>query len=138
MISWSESFSVKHKGIDEQHKKLIGIIEEVVSQISENHFSFVNLLELVNNLDNYTEEHLSFEEAFMKKYSYPETQEHIRQHDELRNKMEELNLFSIEKADKFYNDMLVYLVEWLSKHIMHTDKKLGLFLCQMNGKQLSN
>jgi len=47
-------------------------------------------------------------------------------------------LFSIEKADKFYNDMLVYLVEWLSKHIMHTDKKLGLFLCQMNGKQLSN
>jgi hemerythrin len=37
-------------------------------------------------------------------------------------------VFDKNKLEEFFNEMLAYLVIWLSKHIMQTDKKLGLFL----------
>jgi len=128
MIEWSESFSVNNQGIDEQHKKLIGIIEEFVYLIKNKDFSFTNLSQILNELDNYVEEHFKYEEALMKKYSYLEAENHISEHNKLRVKIEEINIFDMENTVEFYQNMLAYLVDWLSKHIMHTDKKLGLFL----------
>lgn len=128
MIKWSNNFSVKHTGIDEQHKKLIDIIKEVACLVDEEDIEFTNLLDLVNQLDNYVEEHFKYEETLMKKHSYPEEVEHIKQHNELRHRMECLNIFDVEKTTDFYKELLSYLVNWLSMHIMQTDKKLGLFL----------
>ena len=128
MIKWSESFSVKHTGIDEQHKKMIEIIQEVVYLVSEEDTEFEHLLELVNQLDNYVKEHLNYEEALMKQYSYPKEAEHIIQHNELRSKMENLNIFDVENITDLYKEMLSYLISWLSTHIMQTDKEFGEFL----------
>lgn len=128
MIRWSNNFSVSHQGIDEQHKKLISIIEEVAFIISKKDNGLTNLLEVLNELDHYVDEHFKYKEALMKKYSYPEAEEHIDQHNELRNKMAELNVFDINKPEEFFKDLLVYLVDWLSSHIMKTDKRLGIFL----------
>lgn len=131
MMKWSDSFSVKHTGIDEQHKELIDIINNPVLYISEKDTEFSHLLELVTKLDNYVAEHFHYEEVLMTKYSYPEQAAHEVQHNALKSKLDELNIFSVGKTTDFYKDLLAYLVDWLSKHIMLTDKKLGLFLSNM-------
>lgn len=128
MIRWNNNFSVGHQGIDEQHKKLIDIIEEIAFIIGKKDVGLTNLLDVLNELDDYVREHFGYEEGLMKKYSYPDAEAHIRQHDELRNKLEELNIFDIDKPEQFFNDLLVYLVDWLSHHIMNTDKKLGAYI----------
>ncbi|MBE5977511.1 MAG: bacteriohemerythrin [Paenibacillaceae bacterium] len=128
MFTWSENFSVQDYVIDEQHKKLIELIYRVAALLNNYDDQFTNVYEVVIELDRYIIEHLEYEEELMKKSCYPIMKEHILQHHQLRYKMSQLNVFEIEKSYEFYADLLAYLVEWLSKHIMDTDKKLGLFL----------
>jgi len=128
MVKWNDNFSVKHEDIDEQHKKLISIINEVAYLVNEGDTDFANFLELVNHLDGYIQEHFKYEESLMDKYSYPDKEAHINQHNDLRIKMESMNIFDINKPTDFYKDLLTYLVNWISTHVMQTDKKLGLFI----------
>jgi len=128
MLKWSDNFSVGHLGIDEQHMELINIINDLVMYISEKNTEFSHLLDLVAKLDDYVAEHFKYEETLMAQNSYPEMEDHIAQHDGLRKKLEDLNIFSVEKTIEFYKDLLDYLIDWLSKHIMLTDKKLGAYL----------
>lgn len=130
MIRWSSNFSVGREDIDEQHKKLIGIIEEIAIIISKKDGGLTNLLEVLEALDNYVVEHFGYEEGLMKQYAYPGIKEHTRQHNELRSKLAELNVFDINKPVTFFQDLLVYLVDWLSNHIMKTDKQLGAYLSE--------
>lgn len=128
MINWSENFSVNNNEIDQQHRKLIEIINHVALVIKNHDYSMEELLNIVDGLDKYIREHLSYEEILMRTYSYPELLVHENQHNLLRIKMDEINIFNVDNSRKFYDDMLVYLVEWLSIHIMNSDKLLGTFL----------
>jgi methyl-accepting chemotaxis protein/hemerythrin len=67
MITWKNDYSVKYDGIDEQHKKLISIIQEVEAEINSQEYHFTGLITVVNELDDYIKEHLAYEEAMMKK-----------------------------------------------------------------------
>jgi hemerythrin len=128
MIKWSYKFSVGDLEIDEQHKKLIDIISQAEALIKKNDKQFIDIFNIVTELDAYVETHLIYEEALMRKTNYQDSQAHIKEHNELRKKMISTNIIEIEDAGKFYMDTLVYLVQWLSHHIMSTDKKLGMFL----------
>lgn len=128
MIQWNEKISVNHNGIDEQHKKLIDIIEQISLLSGNKGHDFSQLLEVINELDSYIEEHFKYEEDLMSKYNYIEMNEHVKQHNQLREKMEGINIFEVEKTEEFYKELLASLVDWLLRHIMQTDKKLGAFL----------
>lgn len=127
-MEWSENFSVMNRGMDEQHKKLINIMNQIINLISTKNYYFENLLELVHQMDDYVREHLVYEEKLMLQHSFPEMLEHVMEHDELRKRMKSINLFEVSDVDGFYRDTLVYLVDWLSIHIMQTDKRFGQYL----------
>lgn len=128
MLKWNDSFSVNHTGIDGQHQELIDIINNLVQYISEKDNEFNNLLDLVSKLDKYVDYHFKYEESLMELYSYPEKADHLFQHNSLRNKLTELNIFNVDNTNDFYKSLLEELIDWLTKHIMMTDKKLGQFL----------
>ncbi|MHB8131152.1 MAG: bacteriohemerythrin [Mobilitalea sp.] len=130
LISWSDEFSVSHKGIDNQHKELIAIIEELVSIIHLKNYNYINLVNIVNKLENYIKVHFEYEEKLMIKYSYPYVEIHTKEHNELRYKIRNTKVFEVESMDAFYTDTLIYLVDWLTNHIMHVDKQLGKFLSE--------
>jgi hemerythrin len=132
MIKWSENFSVSHAEIDNQHKELIAIIEELVTIISTEDYSYINIVEIVSRLENYIKVHFDYEEKLMLQYSYPYIEEHTKLHNDLRYRIHTTNVFDLETPQDFYGDTLNYLVGWLSNHIMQVDKKLGLFMKEMN------
>lgn len=131
MLKWSDNFSVKHEGIDEQHQELIEIINDLVLYISEKNTEFSHLLELVTKLDNYVDAHFKYEEGLMTIKAYPEMEAHIKQHNALRDKLANLNIFNVDNTLEFYKELLEDLIEWLSQHIMQTDKKLGAYLISL-------
>ncbi|MDH5765509.1 MAG: chemotaxis protein, partial [Gammaproteobacteria bacterium] len=63
-----------------------------------------------------------------KKHDYPEYDEHCKQHDEMKQKIDEF----IEQFDNedvaVSKSALHYLENWLSNHICITDKKYTDFL----------
>lgn len=132
MVKWDDSYSVHYDGIDEQHKILISIIQEVENAINAESYSFKGLIEILNRLEDYIKVHFSYEEGLMTKYDYPEKTNHFTEHNELRYKILSTNLDYIEKSKDFYTESYTYLYNWLINHIMKTDKKLASFLIEKN------
>lgn len=128
MIAWSDRFSVYNSGIDGQHKVLFEIMNELAELLKAEDYSFQSIYEVIVKLDNYIREHFSYEEMLMTKNEYPEMEAHVFEHDKLRERIENINVFNIAGHKEFYDETLTYLVEWLSTHIVQTDKKLGEFL----------
>lgn len=128
MITWKDEYSVKFKGIDDQHKKLISIIQEVEAEINSQSYQFKSLIDVINKLDDYTKKHLTYEEALMNKFSYPDYEKHLADHNELRYKALSINYDNIGESKEFYIDTYRYLSNWLINHILKTDKDLGAFL----------
>jgi hemerythrin len=128
MITWKNDYSVKFEGIDEQHKKLIAIIQEVEAEINSETYHFKDLMDVVNKLDAYIREHLTYEEALMDKYAYKDADKHRIEHNELRYKILSINYDNIGESKEFFIDTYTYLINWLINHIMKTDKALGDFI----------
>lgn len=134
MITWKPDYSVGFEGIDSQHKTLISIIQEVEMAIKSHTYSFKALIELVDKLEKYMKVHLAYEENLMAKFDYPNVDTHRSEHNELRYKIQSINLDYIEKSRDFYLETYTYLSDWLMNHIMKEDKKLGTYLSQRKQK----
>ncbi len=128
MTNWSINFSVSVKEIDDQHKVLISIINEATELIRTDDCTFNTMYEMVTKMDRYVVEHFQFEEKLMFENSYPELEEHVRQHNQFRYDMEKFNIFDVKQPKNFIEDALVYLMDWLTKHIMSTDKRFGNYI----------
>lgn len=127
IIEWNEKFSVGNYIVDEQHKELIKIINEVIVVIKQKQYTFSNLLSVVCKLDDYIIEHFKYEEQLMHKYNIHGKENHIKEHDLARKKMDSLNVIDQENfEEKFFFDTLGWLSNWLIEHIMDTDKMLYL------------
>ena len=129
LMIWSQRYSLQVKEIDDQHKKLFAIannLHEAVSQAQSREL----IGEILDELVDYTNYHFSTEEAYMDRYHYPdpEAAEHRNEHRELVEKVIAIQRrFHSDEADVTL-DLLIFLVEWLQHHIGVIDKKLGRFL----------
>src|SRR5512139_1687724 len=82
LIEWSDELSVGIQEIDEQHKVLVGLVNDMHRAIHEHHGSDTarNILE---QLGDYTRVHFAVEESLMRIFDYPGYEEHKKQHEEL-------------------------------------------------------
>ncbi|MDF2542934.1 MAG: Hemerythrin [Herbinix sp.] len=132
MMMWNDSFSVSNDEIDNQHKQLIEIIEELAIVIHNKDYSYANIIEIIGRLEDYIKVHFEYEENLMLKYSYPNIEHHTKEHNELRYKMQNMSVFDYNKPDIFYSETLTYLFDWLTKHIMQVDKQLGKYVLELS------
>ncbi|HWT73391.1 MAG TPA: bacteriohemerythrin [Mobilitalea sp.] len=130
MLKWSDNFSVHHPELDKQHKVLISIVDDLTKAIDDNNSRESTVLDIAIRLDEYIQEHFRYEEALMKQYSYPDKEIHISQHELINDKITGFNIYEVGKPMEFYEDALVFCAEWLLYHIMHSDRRLGLYLNQ--------
>lgn len=131
MMDWSTNFSVDFKEMDKQHKILISIINEAMGLIRIENCNFSTMYEVVTKMDDYMVEHFGYEEKIMLVYSYPEMEEHVRQHNQFRYDLNKFNIFDVTQPRQFIEEALDYLMNWLLEHIMKTDKHLGAYMNQL-------
>jgi hemerythrin-like metal-binding protein len=125
-VTWKDTMSVNVKEIDDQHKKLISLINELHGWIQAGEKKDF-LGDVLEELINYTRYHFSAEERRMKEFSYIGYVEHKREHDDFTDKILSLK----EKYDKgekaLSSEVSSFLKDWLTNHILGTDKKYTPF-----------
>ena len=133
-IEWSQEYSVNIKKIDEQHKKLINVINKLYDGLSgDSKETFLSpAKEIINNaiaeLTDYTKYHFSEEEALMRNLSYPDYLSHKAKHDDFVLKV-------IEFQDSYRKghilvlsvEIIRFLRDWLLNHILTIDKQYSPF-----------
>ncbi len=127
LINWNDSYSVGNTEMDEQHKKLIAIINKLFKSFKEGNAQEI-LHDILQEMIDYANFHLNSEEKLMFKYNYPQKEEHEKLHQSFRDKTSELkNLLNSSSKDAHYK-MIEYLKTWWTNHILVEDMKYSDFL----------
>jgi hemerythrin len=127
LILWSSSLSVYNEEIDNQHKKLIQIINTTYKNSFSKEFSRIGFELVVKELCNYTEYHFDSEEKFMQKILYPNYDEHKTLHTQfIREILNYTKLIDFSNK-KVCRELLSFLMNWLANHIIIHDKNFGDF-----------
>jgi hemerythrin len=80
-------------------------------------------LEIINKMAEYTKFHFSTEEKYMKRFAYPDYEEHKMEHEKFVEKVLAFKKnYEEGKAGVSY-DILNFLKDWLVGHIQGTDNK---------------
>lgn len=131
-LSWNDSYSVGIESIDNDHKKLILLINNLQTSIdykTDNEFEKQTLDEVVD----YTKYHFTREEDLMEKNGYSDFVAHKAQHQKMIDKVTEL--VQAYKKDESkgikagaIESLLMYLKSWLINHINGTDQEYSEYL----------
>jgi len=125
-ITWNKDLSVKIDSIDDQHKKLIELINDFYENI-KNRSNNESISKLLRGMNQYTVEHFDIEEELMKKYGYPDLTVHKKEHDKFVTKVTELEeKFNSGKVIVSF-EITSFLKDWWKNHIQVVDQKYSDF-----------
>lgn len=119
-IQWSESLSVGVKEIDEQHRKLINIVNDLLDAKSLGKDSEI-VSDIISRMVDYIDYHFGTEETYMTRFHYPELVSHRNEHRLFIRKVFELRKHHVQDKESLSLDVLAFLVDWFRKHISETD-----------------
>ncbi|MGE5417822.1 MAG: bacteriohemerythrin [Acidobacteriota bacterium] len=127
MIKWDDKYSTGVEQIDEQHKKLFEIANRAFELLKNDLITdkFDQIATVLDELKEYTIYHFKTEEEFMQSVKYMRFLGHKVIHDDFIKKIEETDYRTIdENQDKYISDLLEFLVNWISQHILKEDKQI--------------
>jgi hemerythrin-like metal-binding protein len=125
-MPWNESLSVKVTRFDNEHKKLIGLIDELSDAMSHGKGKEI-LSKTLNDLIDYTATHFKNEEQAMQQHGYQAYKSHKHQHDEFVAKALELKEGYEKGSTMISVSVLHFLNTWVNDHIKKTDFQYGPF-----------
>ncbi len=121
-LKWSNRYSVHIVEIDEQHKKLINLINEMYDAMQAGKGREIIDIVLDEFVD-YTVFHFNTEERLLRQHSYPNYDDHKDMHDHIANKARELKK-TLDKRNKPSSiDVMLLMTNWLNTHILEEDRK---------------
>lgn len=133
LLNWKDEYSVNIKEIDDQHKKLVGMINELHEAMVQKKAKEV-LGSVLAKLVSYTATHFANEERLMQGNGYPEFAEHKEKHEKMTAKVIALQKDWQAGKTTLGIEVSQFLKDWLDKHILGTDRKYAPFL---NSKGIS-
>ncbi len=122
MIKWDNNYSVGISKIDEEHKKLIGILNRIL-YAKEHNVNPEKLKEVLREMTDYSVTHFTTEEAYMKAFNYPGYQDHKEEHMDFSTKIIAYTYKVIKGDYQFADELTEYLKQWLINHIQVTDRQ---------------
>lgn len=126
-LEWKDSYSVGIESIDNDHKKLIHLINNLQTAIdfkTDRQFEKQTLDEVID----YTKYHFAREEDLMKQNDYQDYDPHKAQHESMIEKVNEFVLAYENNESGAIESLLAYLKSWLINHINGTDQEYSEYL----------
>jgi hemerythrin len=125
LMEWTDKLSVGVPSIDAQHKKLVGIANELYDAMKAGHGKDV-LDKTLDGLINYTVTHFKYEEKLFGQTGYAASGPHLKQHEDLTKQVLVIQE-KMKKGVSFAQSMEVmeFLKNWLTNHILVSDKAYG-------------
>lgn len=115
--------------VDAEHKELFRIVDKANQLVKsfDNLSGYDNIIQILNELKEYTKEHFADEEEYMEAIHYDGLSAQKRAHEAFIDKLENIDLNQIDQNPQEYlQELLEFLLGWLINHILYTDKKIPL------------
>jgi hemerythrin-like metal-binding protein len=128
LMTWTEEMSVGVKALDEDHKKLVALLNELHEGILAGQQKVV-LEKVIEKLVEYTIFHFGREEKLFTDAGFPASAEHKREHDLLSRRARNLqSRFECGQSTQLSLESMEFLKSWLTSHIMGSDQEYRPYL----------
>lgn len=125
-LEWDEKYSVGVQRLDDQHKILFSIINDI-SEAIEGGGGNLSLGDVLDSMVSYTKVHFFSEEKYMRDYGYPDFNEHRKEHQYFVGRVESFKKELEGGPWELAEDVLEFLRKWLTAHISVKDMKYRVF-----------
>lgn len=130
LVEWNERVSIKVQKFDDQHKRLVNLVNFFHDEIEAGRGDAA-LGIVLPALIRFAGDHHADEEKAMQASAYPEFVEHKAEHEKLDQELARLQEKYLSGSPMVPVMTMNLLRNWLVDHILGADKELGRFL---NGK----
>jgi hemerythrin len=132
LITWSSTFSCGIKIIDDQHKELVDLVNEMFHHATgddkQEHKYFS---EIIQKAVNFIKVHFVTEEKIMRAIQYPGYAEHKKCHDRfVLDVLENIRDYQAKKHHTLFS-FTKFLKDWVLSHIGVMDKQYFLYIKRM-------
>ncbi len=133
-IIWRKEMSVNNDAIDHDHHFMVNFLNTVELALQTPQEKDI-LLEVFEQLYDYSVYHFRREESIQRKIEYPSSLKHKSSHANLLKQLEELKLKikkskSSEEITKQADEINIFLKGWLINHVLNEDFLLKPYLSQ--------
>lgn len=125
-IKWTDSYSVGVKEMDDQHKKLVAMINRLIEEqttLTEP----ATIANLLTEMTDYAAEHFRSEEYLMAEYGYDFLARQKQTHEAFIAKTSEFMNASEVGPNILSKALLEFLKTWLVSHILNEDMQYKEF-----------
>ena len=130
-IKWDNSMDTGIELIDDDHKTLIKLINQLQNATQYN-VDDKSIDTIMDKLINYTKYHFDREEFLMRNNNYPDYENHKKLHEDMIAKMAECMKKYKDDPNHTIDDALNFLTNWLIKHIKGNDREYIPYLKNMD------
>jgi hemerythrin len=128
-IPWLSAYEVRVSEIDEQHRELFRIFNDLLDAMWDGKGKSI-MQEKLQFLANYAVTHFTTEENYMIRYDFPNYTIHKKAHDDFTEGV--VNLLKEYELEGAKTDTLVSVVQdlgtWTRDHIRDMDQEMGQYL----------
>lgn len=126
-FEWDQALDVGVEAMNQQHRILISLMDDVYSKNHENVEKAV-LLKSIHAMMDYTRQHFREEEQYMQSLGFTGVEAHKRLHlNLLADLMRFVEDFEHSNNEQISDDFTIFLKFWLSTHIRGIDTRYGQF-----------
>jgi len=126
-IEWSHELSMGVPLIDEQHKQLIALANNLIEAVDRGQKRQA-IEDALRRLREYTVFHFNSEEQLMKEVLYDKRGDHALEHRRLKEQVKHYRRSIYYKENLNPEAVLTFLQSWLIKHLLETDRLLANFI----------
>ena len=121
-MTWTDKLSVGVGVLDEDHKKLVGMLNELYDAMQAGQ-GREKLGRILDELVQYTKFHFAREEKFFAQTGYAAAGPHKQQHDALtRQVLDVQQKYAAGATTTLSLDVMQFLKNWLINHIQGSDQ----------------
>jgi len=121
-MEWTNELGVSVKEIDDQHKKLIALINKLHDAMRAGQGKQV-LEGTLQELAAYTVYHFETEEKYMQQFNYTGYPKHKAAHTAFVKKVTDFQKDFADNRLGITLDLMNFLKDWVNNHIKETDKQ---------------
>ncbi|MGA3287748.1 MAG: hemerythrin family protein [Bacteroidota bacterium] len=126
-IEWQDDYTVGVKELDDQHRCLLNTINTLLEEQGDK-YEAAKFSPALSSLIYYAYTHFATEERYLLQVHFPDLKQHVLEHIDFIMKTLGLALRVKSGGDETRIELLRYLKEWYSSHVLVTDRQYIPFL----------
>lgn len=129
LIPWKDEFALGIEEIDEQHKRMLSIINKLFTLFEDEKYNDQDEInKIIKEMTDYANYHFATEEKYFDIFNYEKKAAHLEIHNQYRLKISNWHKCYQELCDrKVFFEISGYLQDWWTWHINNTDREYVAF-----------